>query len=488
MTTQEFLSGIQKEILKSFLHIPNTMARLFDANVLKKLKQSEESIGNEEDKNNLLDQTETIDSLFSSTSENDNDLIQKIKEKSKEKKIPIDLFCGKAGEHFFINRVNRDIFDLKYNNNFIYNRNYNYSKLSEDMPKNEEDLNDLKKYLEETKAILDFFKPMNMSLEGEIDFIIKNVKKDDIFNILNDESKKYYVFGDKKLFQENIYEIFGEVTINLFHPSNYIHKLKQLLRYITLIKLYENNPDYFTKRGITKISRAIMIVTDGNYIEFIDQLANSKIFSQDYECNYFKSSSINEIINCKKFAEELTEYERILNDEKLLNNKYRNKLSEILDDNELNKIKKNYYELKKENEDCSQKILLKSRTINILRILKSSKIPFIVCYFSKIGGELPYNLFKDQPIFIERVKTNGNYKYNIIVKDLKVDYVKRNEFEDLKNAYQKMLIMFEDQKKQMEMQMENQKKQMEMQMENQKMQMERQKEEIECLKKQLLQK
>ena len=38
---------------------------------------------------------------------------------------------------------------------------------------------------------------MNMNLEGEIDFIIKNVKKNDIIKVLNNESKKYFVFGDQ---------------------------------------------------------------------------------------------------------------------------------------------------------------------------------------------------------------------------------------------------------------------------------------------------
>ena len=47
-------------------------------------------------------------------------------------------------------------------------------------------------------------------------------------------------------------------------------KFKQLLRYIAVIKLYENNPDYFYKRKIKKVNRAIMIVTNGNYVRFIN--------------------------------------------------------------------------------------------------------------------------------------------------------------------------------------------------------------------------
>ena len=45
----------------------------------------------------------------------------------------------------------------------------------------------------------------------------------------------------------------------------------------------------------------------------------------------------------------------------------------------------------------------------------------------------PYYLFKDKPIFIERVKNNDNYKFKFNVKDLTNDYVTKKEFEDLKN-------------------------------------------------------
>lgn len=139
-----------------------------------------------------------------------------------------------------------------------------------DIPKDDKELQDLMKYLQESESILKFFKPMNIDLKGEIDFIISTVKKEDIISILNDDSKKYYIFGDKSLFDKESYEIFGEITINLFHPSNYVKKFKQLLRYIAVIKLYENNPDYFYKRKIKKVNRAIMIVTNGNYVRFIN--------------------------------------------------------------------------------------------------------------------------------------------------------------------------------------------------------------------------
>ena len=36
---------------------------------------------------------------------------------------------------------------------------------------------------------------------------------------------------------ENNYDIYGEATVNLFSPSNYIHKFRQLIRYVLLIIL-----------------------------------------------------------------------------------------------------------------------------------------------------------------------------------------------------------------------------------------------------------
>lgn len=445
MTTQHNLENIQKELLKSFLNIPSTMARLFDIKVLEKLKENEESMGNEEEKNNLLNQEEDVDSLISSASETDADqskLIEKIKKKNKEKKIAIDLFSGKAAEHFFINRVDRDVFDLKYHNNFIFNQNYNLSKLiDEDIPIASKELNEFIKYLNQSSNILNFFKMINMNLEGEIDFIINDVKKDDIIKILNDISKKYYIFGDENLFLENSYEIFGEITINLFHPNNYIKKLKQLLRYITTIKLYEKYQDFFFKKKIKKAHRAIMIITNGNYIEFIDRLVDSKIFSKDYDDknNEFQSESIDKIIKCKKYQEEIKDYQNHLDKEKNLNKEFKKQLSDLLNVTDIKEIKKNYTILKKDALSKSEKVMLKSRTKNLLKILKASKIPFIIVYFPKIGGEFPYNLFKDEPIFIEKIKSEeGHYKYQFVVKEIKEKYIKKDEFENLKASFEAM--------------------------------------------------
>lgn len=61
----DFLKKIKSEYIQSFLHIPNTMARIFSQDSLKQLKQSEEKVGDQEEKTDLI--VETIDSIFSSS-------------------------------------------------------------------------------------------------------------------------------------------------------------------------------------------------------------------------------------------------------------------------------------------------------------------------------------------------------------------------------------------------------------------------------------
>ena len=132
---------------------------------------------------------------------------------------------------------------MKYHNNFAHNWKFNLTKLNQTIPKENIEIEDLNKYLLEVKDVLPFIKALNINLEGEIDFIILSVKKDDITNALSNESKKYYVFGDKSLFQNEIYEIFGEVTINLFSSSVYIKKFKQLV---------DKYPNYFKTMNINQ--------------------------------------------------------------------------------------------------------------------------------------------------------------------------------------------------------------------------------------------
>ena len=46
----DFLKKIKSEYIQSFLHIPNTMARIFSQDSLKQLKQSEEKVGDKKKK------------------------------------------------------------------------------------------------------------------------------------------------------------------------------------------------------------------------------------------------------------------------------------------------------------------------------------------------------------------------------------------------------------------------------------------------------
>ena len=173
------------------------------------------------------------------------------------------------------------------------------------MPLKGNDWTNFRKYSDEMNQVLNFLGGLGIKFEGQIDFIIPNIESRHISDVLTNESKKYFVFGDKSLFTDKTYEIFGEVTINLFSPSIYIHKLRQLIRYIVLIKLIEKYPEQFNDLFPQRNKKVIMIVTDGKYSEFINKISESKIFSNDFEEKEYISNSIDKIINCNKFKEEI---------------------------------------------------------------------------------------------------------------------------------------------------------------------------------------
>ena len=257
---KNLLYNIQKDYLKAFLNISTVMPRIFDKNVLQYLKDNYKNIEDQEEQKDLIIEEDSIESLFNSSSENEKKLIEKIYRKTKEKKINVEHFKGKTAEHLFSNRVDKDVFDLKYHNKFKFNIDFNFFNINQEIPIENSKFKNQKKYIKEIQKISNFFSSLNMKLEGEDDFIIENVAKKDIHNILSDNNKKYFAFGDKNLFTEETYEILGEVTINLFHPLNYINKLKQLLKYIIITKLYENNADYFKDIKSSIIKKAIMVV------------------------------------------------------------------------------------------------------------------------------------------------------------------------------------------------------------------------------------
>ena len=421
----DFLKKIKSEYIQSFLHIPNTMARIFSQDSLKQLKQSEEKVGDREEKKDLI--IETVDSIFSS-SEDDQSKIERIHKNISRKKVAIDLCTGEDAEKFLSHRVDRDVFDLEYHKNFKYNLQFNYTNLNQKLPLKGNDWTNFLRYSDEMNQVLNFLGGLGIKFEGQIDFIIPNIESRHISDVLTNEAKKYFVFGDKSLFTDKTYEIFGEVTINLFSPSIYIHKLRQLIRYIVLIKLIEKYPEQFNDLFPQRNKKVIMIVTDGKYSEFINKISESKIFSNDFEEKEYISNSIDKIINCKKFKEEIDYFNNKIDSMGNNKSKIYKDIKNINSPEQLKEKQKDYETFKEDyNTDINS---LKSRTVNLLRILKSSEIPFILCYFPKIGAEFPYDLFAGIPIALQKVKTKDNfYQYQFSLFD-KNKYVSQTELSE----------------------------------------------------------
>ena len=218
---EELLKKIKSDYLQSFMNIPNTMARIFTNEVLKSFKKSSEEVGDEEEKNELIE--ETIDSIIES-GEEDQIIIDKIVKKIKEKKVAIDLNTGEDAEKLLGIRVDRDIFELKYHGSFIYSQEFDLMSFSKILPLKVNELTELNQYLKDANKVINFLETMKMNLKGQIDFTIPSVKLADIIDVLSNDSKKYYIFGDKDLFKDSNYDIYGEVTLDLFSHSNYIHK------------------------------------------------------------------------------------------------------------------------------------------------------------------------------------------------------------------------------------------------------------------------
>ena len=259
-------------------------------------------------------------------------------------------------------------------------------------------------------------------MKGEFDFLINNVLSKDILSIIKNEDNQNFIFADENLFKENQYTILGEITINLFKPSNYERKLKQLLKYILIIKLLNEHSDYFEQRGIEKKNRAIILVTNGSYIDMIQSIEKSKIFSKDYQCeDLYDSSSIEKIIKSNKFSKDIKDFNAQLSSIGGELSNLKTQCISLLDESDnfteyQNRIDKftSYNSYKKQYNS------LKEKTYTILKVLKNSKIPFMLVYFPKIGNEIPYNLFKDYYLFIKKEVTPNNrikYKYDAIKKD-----------------------------------------------------------------------
>ena len=82
----EFLEKIKSELVNSFMQIPNTKAKIFDKKLLSNFKTEEGKIGDQNEKDDLIE--ESVDSIFSSSygSSNEQKKIEKIEKVKKRVK------------------------------------------------------------------------------------------------------------------------------------------------------------------------------------------------------------------------------------------------------------------------------------------------------------------------------------------------------------------------------------------------------------------
>ena len=400
----DIFDEIEKNLEKSFLKIPTTMPRTFNRNEIKNYfsKDAAKKLDDITEKSQFYESDGVKDLLSKSGSETEQEKIKKLE----NREVTIDLNNGDFFEQFFINRVDRDIFDLKYHSNISRPDEIDYSEIkskNKDILSSKDLLEDYKIYLDDVYSILsgnDLFK----NLLCKPDFLIKDVESKDIKDILNDPNKKYHVFGNEALFVEDKYDLFGEITIDLFKPEIYINKVKQLLKYILVIKLIEKNNNFFDD----KVKKALIIVTNGKYLDFIKKISTAKIYTKDNISDELDFSSIKDIpTKSNNLAKKFKEYNKNILD-------FHNKFNQSK-----NNIARNKSNLNAESAKISSLYKnLENHTLNFLKILKNSKIPFILSYFPKIGDELPYKLYKTARLSISKMnikeyETKYIYKYDI---------------------------------------------------------------------------
>ena len=417
---------IKNDPQKSFLKIPSSMPRTFNRNDIKNffIKDAAKKLDDIGDKSESYDSDIMKDILSKNSSESET----KKKELLGNSQVSIDLNNGLFFEQFFINRIDRDIFDLKYHSQISTPDEVDYSDLNPHINdlSNKEFLDDYKIFLDDIYSVLqgnDLFQ----NLKCKPDFIIKNVKTKDIKGILNDPNKKYHVFGSENLFVKETYDLFGEITIDIFKPEIYVEKVKQLLKYIIVIKLIEAHKDYFKD----SVNKALVIGTNGKYLDFVNKLSAAKIYTKEDISDEFDFSTFSKISNnSKKYAQEITNYKKeIFN----FNNKFGISKTNVAKNNSNLKD-----ESKKLIEDYEK---LKEHTLNFLKILKNSNIPFILIYFPKIGDELPFELFKNSQLSISKIKGKefeAKYSFNSTI-DEKIKKLEK-ENNDLKNSMAKLRI------------------------------------------------
>ena len=194
-----------------------------------------------------------------------------------------------------------------------------------------------------------------------------------------------------------------------------------------------------------------MLVTNDNYVDIIQSIEKSKIFSKDYQCeDMYDSSSIEKIIKRDKFDKNIKDFNTKLSSIGGVLSNLKNQCVYFLDESEdfaeyKNKVDKyTSYNIYKEQYNC-----LKEKTYTILKVLKNSNIPFMLVYFPKIGNEIPYNLFKDYYFFIKKEVTSNSrikYKYDAIKKDNINDFT-INELKKLLNNLQSKMEQMNEQHK-----------------------------------------
>ena len=385
----DIFEEIEKNVEKSFLKIPTTMPRTFNRKEIEKYfpKDAAKKLDDVSEKSQFYESDGVKDMISKSGSETEQEKMQKLG----NREVTIDLNNGDFFEQFFINRVDRDIFDLKYHSNISRPNEIDFSEMkskNKEILSSKDLLENYKIYLDDVYSILsgnDLFE----NLLCKPDFLIKDVESKEIKAILNDPNKKYHVFGNEALFVEDKYDLFGEITIDLFKPEIYINKVKQLLKYIIVIKLKEKNNIFFND----KVKKALMIVTNGKYLDFIKKISTAKIYTNESISDELDFSSINDIkIKSNNLAKKFKEYKRNIFD-------FHNQFS-------LSKknIARNSSSLNAESARISGLYKnLEDHTLNFLKILKYSKIPFILCYFPKIGDELPYKLYKTARLSISKM-------------------------------------------------------------------------------------
>ena len=158
----DIFEEIEKNVEKSFLKIPTTMPRTFNRKEIEKYfpKDAAKKLDDVSEKSQFYESDGVKDMISKSGSETEQEKMQKLG----NREVTIDLNNGDFFEQFFINRVDRDIFDLKYHSNISRPDEIDYSEIkskNKEILSSKDLLEDYKIYLDDVYSILsgnDLFK------------------------------------------------------------------------------------------------------------------------------------------------------------------------------------------------------------------------------------------------------------------------------------------------------------------------------------------